>query len=51
MKGRDYMGTKIDVVVAYKPIKVIVDNADMDSEQKLKMIDTLVSGVLEEAEK
>jgi len=45
------MGTKIDVVVAYKPIKVIVDSTDLDAEQKLNMIDTLVSGVLDEAEK
>ena len=45
------MGTKIDVVVAYKPLEVIIDNNEMSSDQKLKMIETLVKGVLEEAEK
>ena len=45
------MGTKIDVVVAYTPIKVIIDEEEMGLEQKLKMIDSMVTKALESAEK
>ena len=45
------MSTKIDVVVAYGPIKVIISNKNMDAEQKIEMIEQMVDKALNEAEK
>ena len=45
------VGTKIDVVVAYKPIKKILENKEMSLEKRVEMALELVDEVLEQAEK
>ena len=42
---------KIDVVVAYKPIKKILENEEMSLEKRVEMTLELVDEILEQAEK